>query len=99
MAQYAQACNLFSGPELARKLDVLKDHCEREGRDYAEIEKTAYYRFDVGTDGERVAQTVDELGKLAELGIQLAIGVVTDVWRITPLEVIGRDVIPAVADL
>ncbi|MBA3417745.1 MAG: LLM class F420-dependent oxidoreductase [Geodermatophilaceae bacterium] len=99
VAQYADACNLFSGPDLPRKLDVLKEHCEREGRDYADIEKTAYYRFDVGADGERAGQTVDELGQLAELGVQTAIGAVVDVWRITPLEVIGRDVIPAVADL
>ncbi|MBA2390235.1 MAG: LLM class F420-dependent oxidoreductase [Geodermatophilaceae bacterium] len=99
VAQYAQACNLFAGPALAHKLDVLREHCEREGRDYAEIEKTAYYQFDVGADGEGAGQTVDELGALSELGIQTAIGVVKDVWRITPLEVIGREVIPAVTGL
>ena len=27
VAQYAQACNLFPGPDLARKLDVLREHC------------------------------------------------------------------------
>src|SRR3954454_6253539 len=27
VAQYADACNLFPGPELPRKLDVLKQHC------------------------------------------------------------------------
>ena len=48
VAKYAQACNLFGGPELGHKLDVLREHCEREGRDYDEIEKTAYYAFDVG---------------------------------------------------
>ena len=40
VAQYADACNLFSSPELAHKLDVLKGHCEAVGRDYAEIERT-----------------------------------------------------------
>ncbi len=99
VAKYAQACNLFSSPDLAHKLDVLKEHCEREGRDYAEIEKTAYYQFDVGADGERAGKVVDELGQLADLGIETAVGVVKDVWRIRPLEVIGRDVIPAVASL
>ena len=29
-----------TGPRLAHKLDVLREHCEREGRDYDEIEKT-----------------------------------------------------------
>ncbi|MBV9793283.1 MAG: LLM class F420-dependent oxidoreductase [Actinobacteria bacterium] len=97
VARYAQACNLFSSPELGRKLDVLREHCEREGRDYDEIEKTAYYSFDVGTDGENTAKTIDELGRLSEQGIQTAIGQVVGVSSISPLEVIGNEVIPAVA--
>jgi alkanesulfonate monooxygenase SsuD/methylene tetrahydromethanopterin reductase-like flavin-dependent oxidoreductase (luciferase family) len=97
VAKYAQACNLFGGPDLAHKLDVLREHCEREGRDYDEIEKTAYYVFDPGPNGERVDETVAELKGLADLGIQTAIGGVRDVHTITPLEIIGRDVIPAVA--
>ena len=42
MARYADACNLFgSSPEdVAGKLDVLRRHCEAEGRDYDRIEKT-----------------------------------------------------------
>ncbi len=97
VAKYAQACNLFGGPELGHKLDVLREHCEREGRDYDEIEKTAYYAFDVGEKGERTAQTIDELGQLSEQGIQTAIGGVRGVSTITPIEVIGNEVIPAVA--
>ena len=38
VAQYADACNIFDSPELGHKLQVLREHCEREGRDYAEIE-------------------------------------------------------------
>jgi F420-dependent oxidoreductase-like protein len=99
VARYADACNLFPGPDLGHKLDVLRGHCEREGRDYDEIEKTVVFRFDVGPNGERVAETVDALRELAQLGLQVAHGAVADVWRITPLEIIGREVIPAVADL
>jgi len=51
VAKYAQACNLFPGPDLARKLDVLRAHCEAEGRDYDEIIKTCYFIFDVGDKG------------------------------------------------
>ncbi|MBA3252524.1 MAG: LLM class F420-dependent oxidoreductase [Geodermatophilaceae bacterium] len=98
VARYAQACNLFPGPELPHKLEVLREHCEREGRDYAEIEKTVIFRFDVSADGS-VPKLVDQLGGLAELGIQTAIGAVKDVWAITPLEVMGREVIPTVAAL
>ena len=96
VAKYAQACNLFPGPDIAHKLDVLREHCEREGRDYAEIEKTVVYRFDIGGG---VAKLVDELGGLAELGIQTVVGAVAGVSSITPLEVMGSEVIPAVAGL
>jgi alkanesulfonate monooxygenase SsuD/methylene tetrahydromethanopterin reductase-like flavin-dependent oxidoreductase (luciferase family) len=99
VAKYADACNLFPGPDLARKLDVLRAHCDAEGRDYGEITKSCYFRFDVGEKGERAGETVDQLGQLAELGFDVAIGMVADVWQVTPLEVIAADVIPAVARL
>ena len=40
VALHADACNIFSGPQAAHKLEVLRAHCEREGRDYDAIEKT-----------------------------------------------------------
>jgi F420-dependent oxidoreductase-like protein len=99
VARYAQACNLFPGPDLARKLDVLRAHCEAEGRDYDDIQKTCYYVYDVGAKGEKAAQVVDQLGGLAELGFDAALGGVANVWDITPLEIIGSEVIPQVAGL
>src|SRR6266702_7700679 len=97
VAKYAQACNLFPGPDLAHKLDVLRGHCDAEGRDYDEITKTCYFAFDVGEKGEKAGEVTDQLGKLAEMGFEVAIGVVANVWDITPLEVMGAEVIPAVA--
>lgn len=42
VAQYADACNLFGGPEVvAHKIDVLRRHCDTVGRDIREIEVTA----------------------------------------------------------
>jgi F420-dependent oxidoreductase-like protein len=99
VARYAQACNLFPTPDLAHKLDVLRAHCEAEGRDYNEIIKTCYFVFDVGEKGEKAGQVVDQLGGLAQMGFQAAIGAVARVWEVTPLEVIGSEVLPAVADL
>ena len=99
VAQYAQACNLFPGPDLARKLDVLRGHCEAVGRDYDEIEKTCYFIYDVGPKGEKAQEVVDQLGGLAQMGFHAAIGAVANVWDVTPLEVIGSEVIPAVANL
>ncbi len=99
VARYAQACNLFAGPDLARKLDVLRAHCDAEGRDYDEITKTCYFIFDVGAKGEKAGEVTDQLGELAGMGFGAAIGAVANVWDITPLEVIGSAVIPAVAPL
>jgi F420-dependent oxidoreductase-like protein len=99
VARYGQACNLFPGPDLARKLEVLRAHCEAEGRDYDEILKSCYFIFDVGAKGEQAQEVVDQLGGLADLGFQAAIGGVVNVSDITPLEVIGSQVIPAVAGL
>jgi F420-dependent oxidoreductase-like protein len=49
VAQYADACNFFgSPPEVAHKVDVLRGHCDRLGRDINEIEVTAF--ADVGPD-------------------------------------------------
>jgi len=43
VAQYADACNLFTqggADEVRQKLDVLRGHCDAVGRDYDTIEKT-----------------------------------------------------------
>jgi len=95
VAQYADACNLFAGRDETRKLDVLRQHCEAVGRDYDTIYKTAYYYFDASRGTQRI---VDDLGALAEAGFDAAIGAVAGVWDVRPLELIGADVIPVVAD-
>ena len=67
VARYADACNIFDGPELPRKLEVLRGHCEREGRDYAEIEKTSLVSYQEPRPS--VDQIVDTVGRHAEAGI------------------------------
>ena len=98
VARYADACNIFDSAELSHKLDVLRAHCEREGRDYADIEKTVQLRFDVGENGERVDETIEHLHELAELGIKVAHGGVPNGTALRQLEVMAERVIPAVAD-
>jgi alkanesulfonate monooxygenase SsuD/methylene tetrahydromethanopterin reductase-like flavin-dependent oxidoreductase (luciferase family) len=99
VARYADACSLRPGSEVPKKLDVLRRHCEAEGRDYEEIEKTCAFAFDVGEDGEKVGELIGQLRWLAGMGIETVVGVVPNVDQIRPLEIIGREVIPAVADL
>jgi F420-dependent oxidoreductase-like protein len=100
VAQYADACNLFPPRDnVAAKLDVLRAHCEAEGRDYDSIEKTIAYQFDLGSNGERVGQTIDELAGYAELGIQTVHAAVAPPHDPAALELIGDKIIPAVAQL
>jgi F420-dependent oxidoreductase-like protein len=103
VARYADACNLFGygGVDLVKqKLDVLREHCAREGRDYDEIYKTVTVRVDLGEDGGGVQPFLAQLRDFAALGIQTAIvSNLKDVWRLQPLEVIGKEIIPAIADL
>ena len=98
VARYADACNLRPTPEIPRKLDVLRRHCEAEGRDYDSIEKSCMFSFDLGEDGTKSGELIGRLRWLADMGIQTVMGFVPHVHRITPLEVIGREVIPTVAD-
>jgi len=95
VAKYGQACNIFNTPELEHKLDVLKQHCENEGRDYAEITKTVYHILDIGPNGEKTGELVDELRRLSGLGIDAAIGAVPGMPKIELLETFGKEVIPA----
>jgi F420-dependent oxidoreductase-like protein len=69
VARYADACNLFA-PDVAtvaHKLDVLARHCEAEGRDGTQIEKTIV----VGGDPlEDVDGFLARMEAMAALGIQ-----------------------------
>jgi F420-dependent oxidoreductase-like protein len=98
VAKYADACNLFAGVDLAHKLQVLREHCEREGRDYDAIEKTVLFNFDLGADGENVDSILSRLRELADLGFSVAHGRVLNVWDPKQLEIIGERIVPAVAD-
>jgi F420-dependent oxidoreductase-like protein len=103
VAQYADACNLFPGPELAHKLEVLRAHCRAVGRNYDDIEKTGMAMFRATADGAgksvTPAQIVDALGEQARLGIQHVIVGLEDTWDLAQLELIGRDVLPQLAGM
>ncbi|MEV5571384.1 TIGR03560 family F420-dependent LLM class oxidoreductase [Spirillospora sp. NPDC052269] len=66
VAKYADACNIFDGDQLPHKLAVLREHCEREGRDCADIEKTSLTVLPA--DGS-AGQAVETAGRLAAAGI------------------------------
>lgn len=100
VAQYADACNLFvfaGVDEIARKLDVLKRHCDEVGRPYGEIERTALGIVHLGPGGMSPAELIDMCQGLAKVGIQQFIFSMPNDFEITPIETVGREVIPAVA--
>ncbi|GAA4098335.1 LLM class F420-dependent oxidoreductase [Nocardioides kongjuensis] len=71
VAQYGDACNLFTGegPDgVAAKLDVLRRHCDDVGRDYDEIRKTILWFGDPVAEPDRFAR---EMARYAGLGITL----------------------------
>jgi len=102
VAKYADACNLFSrmGIETVRsKLDILKQHCEKVGRDYSDIEKTTLGTVHLAPDKMTAQIVIDECKTLAGTGIQHAIFNMPNAHEIKPLEIFGKEIIPAVADL
>jgi alkanesulfonate monooxygenase len=97
VAQYAQACNLFAGPDLEHKLDVLREHCAAVGRDYDDTTKTVMMPLAPGETGEHVAEILERLRWAAELGVSHAHGRVPNVTAIRPLELFGERIIPVAA--
>jgi F420-dependent oxidoreductase-like protein len=71
VARYADACNLLSSDpaEVAHKLDVLRRHCDREGRDYAKIRKTVVVLGEVPR-ADTVDAFVTGMAAYAELGVE-----------------------------
>jgi alkanesulfonate monooxygenase len=99
VAKYADACNLFYGPDLPRKLDVLRQHCDDVGRDYDTIEKTVMGPLDPGADGEKVDDVLEAARTLAAQGVTHFHGSIPNVASIKPLEILAERVIPEVAGL
>jgi F420-dependent oxidoreductase-like protein len=68
VARYADSCNLFGmSPEhVQHKLDVLRQHCADEGRDYNSIEKTALL---VMPPLENIDAALAQIEQFAALGI------------------------------
>jgi F420-dependent oxidoreductase-like protein len=97
VARYGDACNLYPTPDLAHKLEVLRQRCAEEGRDYDTIEKTCMERFDVANDEIQVRDLIDRLRRLADLGIETVIGIIPGEDPVSVLKVVGEKVIPEVA--
>ncbi|MGH2357219.1 MAG: TIGR03560 family F420-dependent LLM class oxidoreductase, partial [Candidatus Limnocylindria bacterium] len=94
VAQYGDACNIFGrGQEFVRqKLEVLREHCERLGRDYDQIDKSVLTSIDL--ERESGAEVVERFGGLAEAGAQTVLFSVRGVADTSRLEQIAAEVFP-----
>jgi alkanesulfonate monooxygenase SsuD/methylene tetrahydromethanopterin reductase-like flavin-dependent oxidoreductase (luciferase family) len=64
VAQYAQFCNVGGDPEtVGRLLEALKGHCDRLGRDYDAITKSAYTMVMIGKDEADVERKRETLSR------------------------------------
>jgi F420-dependent oxidoreductase-like protein len=103
VARFADACNLFAGPELSRKLDVLRQHCADAGRPYEEIEKTVTLHLPVARHGgvETIGpeEALEQLARLADLGIDQAMIMAPEPLELSTIDLFGERIIPEAARL
>lgn len=93
VAQYGDACNVFGdGARIAHKYEVLREHCERLGRPYEEIERSTLQSID--PESESSDQVVERFGKLGAAGAQHVLVSVRGVSDLSRLERIGAEVLP-----
>jgi F420-dependent oxidoreductase-like protein len=74
VAQYADACNLFTGPQvgadvIAAKLDILREHCRALGTSYDAIRKTILWTGPLAVDAAGGEQFVEVMRPFADLGV------------------------------
>lgn len=94
VAQYGDACNFFAGPDLARKMQVLKQHCADVGRDFKEIEKTSMAGMDVATAARQPALLLKLAEDMAKQGVSHIILRNGTDPNPANYEVLGKSVIP-----
>jgi F420-dependent oxidoreductase-like protein len=93
VAQYADATNVFGGPEqIHHKFEVLREHCEAVGRNFDEIERSTLQSINLSRHS--ASEIVDWFGELADAGAETVIASVAAVHDPAQLEAIGRDIVP-----
>ena len=97
VARYADASNMFAtGPEdVGRKLEVLRSHCDAEGRDYDRIDKTVLAVIPALMDVDGFVAAAEAYAALGVTEIQ----VMPDRHPVEFAEQIAQQVLPRVADV
>ena len=97
VARYGDACNVFgsSPADVGRKLEVLRAHCEAEGRDYDQITKTVLAVRPALADVDGFLTAAREYAALGVTEIE----VMPDRHPVEFAEQITERVLPGVTDL
>ena len=97
VARYADACNLFgtSPDDVAHKLDVLRRHCDAEGRDFDAITKTVLVTRPALTDVDAFVADVQQYAQLGVTEVQT----MPDRHPVEFTEQVAEQVLPRVVDI
>jgi F420-dependent oxidoreductase-like protein len=98
VAKYADACNLFAHPNMGpnafrQKMDVLAEHCEREGTDFGRIRKTILWSDRLDPDRD-AATFLEHMSAYAELGVEEVHVMDFDNRPVDFVRGLGRSVLP-----
>ena len=109
VAQYGNACNLRAGggsneyaegiESIRSKLAVLRGHCERLGRPYEEIERTALAGISLSQTSQAASDIVELCQALTALGVQHVIFNMPDGYELKGLEFFIKAILPKVKKL
>ena len=84
---------------LSKKLTILEQHCIDVGRPLGEIEKTAVTYIKLAPDAMITDEVISLCRQLRDLGFEHIIFNMPNVHEIEPIEIIGQEIIPQVADI
>lgn len=80
-------------------LENLERLCKEYGRDYSSIEKTILGTVRIAPEAMKADDVLDICVELHELGVEHVIFNMPNSHEITPIETIGKEVIPLVRNL
>jgi alkanesulfonate monooxygenase SsuD/methylene tetrahydromethanopterin reductase-like flavin-dependent oxidoreductase (luciferase family) len=84
---------------LTDKLTRLEEYCDEIGRKYEDIELTVLGTIRLAPDAMTISEVVDLCQELANIGFHHVIFNMPNSHEITPIEVIGQEVIPQIQDI